>query len=523
MSAKQKLGEEAVVGDKPFREVAGPQNIYSLVLPEASSKAPCALKGCDKCAYWPNPAPFNEKDSRERLRHIVVSQKTGHVTDVRHFRPRSDLPYNVAKADKCLDLAKLKPECIFEGESTALSLRSKPVGFWTLYRDRCQGQVVFCSRECVLECYTPPPEKPVYSDKGWDLTRELLRGAPEAELVPLARKCSEEDMNFREPVEGLSALHLAVRDKLSTDFVRVLLEGKAQVDLKNKSGYTALHYAAMNCGEDYRVIPWPQLRETRSDTMDLLWEFKCDLNSDTEFGRTPLILAAMNGNRQAVLWLIEHGCDRYRREYSGVAVDFNARDWAEKKGEAMLCMLFDDVEKAELRKDWAPGQPFIGRGAANDPDYRSSSEEEDPLARFANRRGGASSSSASSDAGGNNSRKNVSVPQVGAVPAAVIADKPAASSSSDQPGGSTSAAVAPSSDAPLVGDRTKNELAGPPGEQDAISEKNEARPEAQSAETASQISISSAASLEKTRRAMTSSAGSGGAGARRVGVGGGRR
>eukprot|EP00391_Amoebophrya_sp_Ameob2_P005312 CAMPEP_0178992234 /NCGR_PEP_ID=MMETSP0795-20121207/5991_1 /TAXON_ID=88552 /ORGANISM="Amoebophrya sp., Strain Ameob2" /LENGTH=500 /DNA_ID=CAMNT_0020684073 /DNA_START=103 /DNA_END=1605 /DNA_ORIENTATION=- len=384
---------------------AGPQNVFALVRPELSAKAPCAYKNCELFVYNPNPLRLTEDENKEKLKHIVIGE-SGEVREVEHFKTNCGNPYSVAKRDRHLHLDQLKPECLFKNETQAVQLRKRGVDFWTLYRDSFYGDVVFCSRDCARACYDVPPMRPVLSDKGWRLTRCLVRGGGskglEQEALKLLDECqSAEDVNFAEPEEGLCPLHLAVRNNLSPAFIRALLEKGAYVDGKNRSGYTALHYAAMNSGEDLREIPYGEERLTRSPIMDVLHEFSCDLDAQSSNGRTPLMWAAMNGNRQAVLWLVEHGCNRNLREHSLISCqtfDMTARDWAERKGEGLLCMLFDDIAKAEARKDWRPGMTFAGRGAASDPDDRESDLESGP--RLAHTRGNFSDPDAvSSDSG----------------------------------------------------------------------------------------------------------------------------
>ncbi|CAD7928107.1 unnamed protein product [Amoebophrya sp. A120] len=374
-SPKKKVSaEEEEAPDSP----AGPWNFFSIVKPEPSAKTECAYVNCNKCIYWPNPRRFGPQQNRPQVKHIVVGE-TGRVLDVEHFHPNPDTPYCIKKSDPNLHLDRLKPASLFLNEVSAMHLKQRPMNFWKLYRDCFKGDVVFCSKDCTLAAFDCPKHiTPDLSDKGWQLMRVLLSSPNEELAVPYVELCSEEDLDFAEPVEGLRPLHLAVRNGMSTDFIRLLLEKGAKVDAKNNSGYVALHYAAMNSGEDVRPVPLGTTRDTRSPVMDVLFEFNCDLDAQTDHGRTALMWAAMNGNRQAVLWLIEHGANRNLREHSLISqssYDMTARDWAERKGEGLLCMLFDDVDKAEARRDWAPGQPFVGRGQAADPDDRPSDLE----------------------------------------------------------------------------------------------------------------------------------------------------
>lgn len=143
----------------------------------------------------------------------------------------------------------------------------------------------------------------------------------------------------------------------------------------SSSGYTALHYAAMNSADDHTDVPsgiqrhiaWnvapdgPEVANfnanlkgqfenkliqtirknsfnaddstilfdslsedqhghklvvSRSPMLDVLWENKVDLDRATDRGRTALMLACRNGNEQATKWLVEHGARRDLVEHS---------------------------------------------------------------------------------------------------------------------------------------------------------------------------------------------------------------
>jgi ankyrin repeat protein/thiol-disulfide isomerase/thioredoxin len=112
------------------------------------------------------------------------------------------------------------------------------------------------------------------------------------------------DVNAQEGANGDSALmYAAVRGNIP--LVRVLLDAKAQVRLKDAVGQTALHLAARN-GE--------------IEVMELLLAAGADpLAEDSRFLGTPLHHAVIGGHADAVLWLLRHGCPVSLRDEEGSA------------------------------------------------------------------------------------------------------------------------------------------------------------------------------------------------------------
>ncbi|KAH0533900.1 hypothetical protein FGG08_007482, partial [Glutinoglossum americanum] len=112
--------------------------------------------------------------------------------------------------------------------------------------------------------------------------------------------------------DGWTALHSAA-DNGHSAVVQLLLEHKADVDVKTKSGWTALHSAA-RCGH--------------SAVVQLLLEHKADVDMKTEGGWTALHWAAGNGHSAVVQLLLEHKADIDVETWYG----WTALHWAAENG-----------------------------------------------------------------------------------------------------------------------------------------------------------------------------------------------
>ena len=78
--------------------------------------------------------------------------------------------------------------------------------------------------------------------------------------------------------------HIKVIELLASEFA-------ANINVKNKSGWTLLHYLA---------------RDGNKDAMRLLMGFEADANVRSKDGRTPLHEATENGHLEIVRLLAEH-------------------------------------------------------------------------------------------------------------------------------------------------------------------------------------------------------------------------
>jgi len=101
--------------------------------------------------------------------------------------------------------------------------------------------------------------------------------------------------------DGSSALHVAAYDK-NLQLIKLLVEHKADVNLKNLKVFTPLHFAVSN-GD--------------IDTIKYLVEHGADVNAVTSLGGTALYIAAGKGNLDVVKYLVEHGADVTKADAEG--------------------------------------------------------------------------------------------------------------------------------------------------------------------------------------------------------------
>ncbi len=126
----------------------------------------------------------------------------------------------------------------------------------------------------------PNPENKIFSavNKGdIETVNKLLDRDPTLALKP--------DRNDRRP------LHYAAK-KGNAEMARTLVRKGANVNDKDKKGFTPLHYACSK-GD--------------SDTVKILLEFGGDVNAKTGNNKTPLSFARSSGNREIIQMLESRG------------------------------------------------------------------------------------------------------------------------------------------------------------------------------------------------------------------------
>ncbi|MCW3116987.1 MAG: Ankyrin [Chitinophagaceae bacterium] len=83
----------------------------------------------------------------------------------------------------------------------------------------------------------------------------------------------------------------------SVDCMKLLLEGKANPNLKNKLGQTPMMFCTHEAGK-----------------MKLLFQYGADINAKSNSGNTPLLIACMgNGQFENIKWLVDKGADPLAR------------------------------------------------------------------------------------------------------------------------------------------------------------------------------------------------------------------
>lgn len=129
-------------------------------------------------------------------------------------------------------------------------------------------------------------------------------------------------VNVRDRESGEGALHIVTRRR-DTQYLLYLLRARANPDLRDADGNTAMHIAAQIGYED--GIHWLNVIEA-------------NVNARNDRGETPLILAVQQRNPEIVRRLIEAGADP---DITDSVVGMSARDYAERdtRGARILAML----------------------------------------------------------------------------------------------------------------------------------------------------------------------------------------
>lgn len=114
--------------------------------------------------------------------------------------------------------------------------------------------------------------------------------------------------------DGVSALILAVQQN-RVDIVKLLIEHKANVNIKDNQGWSALTYAS---------------RYEYCDIAKLLLKNDAKINESDNFGYTPLMIAVMNGHLEMVKLLCKNGADKTLKVQKGEYKGYTALKFAEK-------------------------------------------------------------------------------------------------------------------------------------------------------------------------------------------------
>jgi ankyrin repeat protein len=125
-------------------------------------------------------------------------------------------------------------------------------------------------------------EKQVHQE---DIVHVLCDRGPEDEKVPKPKMDAKDG-------QGLTVLHHAVRNG-NDKVIEILLRNGADCNIGCKAHGTPLHYA---------------IKRKQESTVELLLRHDANVDSQDEYGRTPLVLAAIDTNTyQLIKMLLDHG------------------------------------------------------------------------------------------------------------------------------------------------------------------------------------------------------------------------
>jgi ankyrin repeat protein len=144
-------------------------------------------------------------------------------------------------------------------------------------------------------------------------------------------------INVRERDSGDAAIHIVTRRR-DTPYLLYLLRARANPNLANRDGNTAMHIAAQIGYED--GIHW-------------LTTIEADVNAANSRGETPLILAVQQRNETVIRQLIEAGADP---DIIDNVVGMSARDYAERdsRGARLVALLDEAQPQAQPAEQMGP-------------------------------------------------------------------------------------------------------------------------------------------------------------------------
>jgi hypothetical protein len=153
------------------------------------------------------------------------------------------------------------------------------------------------------------------------------------------------DVNAVNPANETALMYLAVAG--DTERARKLIKRGAQV---NRLGWTPLHYAAS---------------KGRIETAKLLLAHQAMVNAPSPEGTTPIMMAALSGNREMVDLLLNAGADITTRNLKGQ----NAADWAYtakhgKLGEELTQLVSKIERERTAQRGGSPAATGAGAGGA---------------------------------------------------------------------------------------------------------------------------------------------------------------
>jgi ankyrin repeat protein len=163
------------------------------------------------------------------------------------------------------------------------------------------------------------------------------------------------DVNAKEPAQNQTALMWAAAEH-HPDVVRTLIEAKADLHARTKSGFTALHFAAREgdiesarlllvAGVNINIRSQPDLSASAAEpeqggTVQPLAGRRAASATSSD-GATPLLVAAMRGQVPVALFLLEQGADPNVGDAGLTPLHWAAATW--ENGTANPVYGFDDA------------------------------------------------------------------------------------------------------------------------------------------------------------------------------------
>lgn len=181
----------------------------------------------------------------------------------------------------------------------------------------------------------PLNELPVYQGKHKDTVkklRKLLKSTNELAVIatetalptPLINMISDyaynDDQDFLEKIDAIKP------GESIPPVITDMLENGYGVDTSNDNGKTALAYACQN---------------GNSDLVKLLIEYKANVNIRDRGRLTPIMVAAKNGHLEIIKILLKHGADKDKSKFGKTA-----RDYAQLKGHEEIVKFLENYEEA---------------------------------------------------------------------------------------------------------------------------------------------------------------------------------
>lgn len=168
------------------------------------------------------------------------------------------------------------------------------------------------------------------------------------------------DLNIAINHDGECPLHIAACRRSEAAFVALLLEKGANIDVKDKQGYTALHWAAKSghtmvirvlaehkaelhakCNKGGTALYYAIEQDRLDSVVSLVKDYGLKVNINNAEGETPLHLAAFKGHQRVVKFLVENGAEIDVKDNDGL----RPIDMAKENGHEYVCYYLENYQK----------------------------------------------------------------------------------------------------------------------------------------------------------------------------------